>query len=193
MHPPSGRALTICHINIIRKERIMKCIVAVDNHWGIGFKNKLLVSIPADMRFFRTETAGKTVIMGRTTLESFPGGMPLKNRRNIVITRDPNYHVPGAEIVHSVEDAIDAALKDPDENVYVIGGASIYRQLLPYCDTAYVTKIDYRYDADTFFPDLDSDPMWECVEESEEQTYYDIVYSFTKYVRKDAPEDESQQ
>ncbi|MBO7631909.1 MAG: dihydrofolate reductase, partial [Lachnospiraceae bacterium] len=70
------------------------------------------------------------------------------------------------------------------ENVYVIGGASIYRQFLPYCDTAYVTKIDYLYDADTFFPDLDADPEWECTEESEEQTYYDIIYRFTKYVRK---------
>ncbi|MBO4399625.1 MAG: dihydrofolate reductase [Lachnospiraceae bacterium] len=162
----------------------MNCIVAVDNHWGIGRRNGLLVSIPADMRFFRTETTGKTVIMGRTTLESFPGGKPLKNRFNIVVTRDPNYKVPDAAVVHSVEEAAELAKAYPSENVYVIGGASIYRQFLPYCDTAYVTKIDYLYDADTFFPDLDADPEWECTEESEEQTYYDIIYRFTKYVRK---------
>lgn len=162
----------------------MNCIVAVDNHWGIGRRNGLLVSIPADMRFFRTETTGKTVIMGRTTLESFPGGKPLKNRFNIVVTRDPNYKVPDAAVVHSVEEAAELAGSYPSENVYVIGGASIYRQFLPYCDTAYVTKIDYLYDADTFFPDLDADPEWECTEESEEQTYYDIIYRFTKYVRK---------
>lgn len=162
----------------------MNCIVAVDNNWGIGRKNQLLVSIPADMRFFRTETTGKTVIMGRTTLESFPGGKPLKNRFNIVVTRDPNYKVPDAAVVHSVEEAAELAAKHPSEDVYVIGGASIYRQFLPFCDTAYVTKIDYRYDADTFFPDLDADPEWECVEEGEEQTYYDIIYRFTKYVKK---------
>ena len=162
----------------------MNCIVAVDNHWGIGRRNGLLVSIPADMRFFRTETTGKTVIMGRTTLESFPGGKPLKNRFNIVVTRDPNYKVPDAAVVNSVEEAAELAGSYPSENVYVIGGASIYRQFLPYCDTAYVTKIDYLYDADTFFPDLDADPEWECTEESEEQTYYDIIYRFTKYVRK---------
>ena len=162
----------------------MNCIVAVDNNWGIGRKNQLLVSIPADMRFFRTETTGKTVIMGRTTLESFPGGKPLKNRFNIVVTRDPNYKVPDAAVVHSVEEAAELAAKHPSEEVYVIGGASIYRQFLPFCDTAYVTKIDYRYDADTFFPDLDADPEWECVEEGEEQTYCDIIYRFTKYVKK---------
>ena len=168
----------------------MNCIVNVDNNWGIGLKNKLLVSIPADLRFFQSKTKGKVVIFGRSTLETFPGGMPLKNRLNIVISRNPNYSVPDALVAHSVEEAIKLASDYASEDVFVIGGASVYRQFLPYCDTAYVTRTDYCYDADTHFPNLDADPEWECIEEGEEQTYYDIVFRFTKYVRKDTPSTE---
>ncbi|MBQ6106538.1 MAG: dihydrofolate reductase [Lachnospiraceae bacterium] len=168
----------------------MNCIVNVDNNWGIGLKNKLLVSIPADLRFFQSKTKGKVVIFGRSTLETFPGGMPLKNRLNIVISRNPNYSVPDALVAHSVEEAIELASEYASEDVFVIGGASVYRQFLPYCDTAYVTRTDYCYDADTHFPNLDADPEWECIEEGEEQTYYDIVFRFTKYVRKDTPSTE---
>lgn len=162
----------------------MNCIVAADKNWGIGKGNGLLVSIPADMRFFRDSTMGKVIIMGRNTLESFPGGRPLKNRINIVITHDPDYRCPDAVIVHSIEEAKKLAEGYPSEDVYVIGGGSIYRQFLPYCTTAYVTKINMSYDADTFFPNLDNDPEWECVSESDEETYYDIEYCFTKYIRK---------
>ena len=161
----------------------MKCIVAVDSNWAIGKNNKLLVSIPADMRFFKEHTMGKVVIMGRATLESFPGGKPLKGRVNIVVTRDPKYYVPDAIIVHSVKEAAKAAADYPADDVFVIGGASIYRQFLPLCDTAYVTKIDYAYDADTYFPNLDEAPDWELLEESDEQTYYDLTYAFTTYNR----------
>ena len=161
----------------------MKCIAAVDRNWAIGKNNKLLISIPADMRFFRDHTVGKVVIMGRATLQSFPGAKPLKNRINIVVTRDPKFYVPDAIIVHSVKEAADAAAVYPADDVYVIGGASIYRQFLPLCDTAYITKIDYAYDADTYFPNLDSDPEWELASESEEQTYYDLAYTFTEYRR----------
>lgn len=161
----------------------MKCIVAVDSNWAIGKNNKLLVSIPADMRFFKEQTMGKVVIMGRATLESFPGGKPLKGRVNIVVTRDPRYYAPDAVIVHSVEEAAAVASRYPADDVYVIGGASIYRQFLPLCDTAYVTKIDYAYDADTYFPNLDDAPDWELTEESDEQTYYDLTYAFTTYNR----------
>ena len=162
----------------------MKCIVAVDSNWAIGKNNKLLVSIPADMRFFKEQTMGKVVIMGRATLESFPGGKPLKGRVNIVVTRDPKYYVPDAIIVHSVKEAAAAAAAYPTDDVFVIGGASIYRQFLPLCDTAYVTKIDYAYDADTYFPNLDDAPDWELIEESDEQTYYDLTYAFTTYGRR---------
>lgn len=161
----------------------MKCIVAVDSNWAIGKNNQLLVSIPADMRFFKEQTMNKVVIMGRNTLTSFPGGKPLKNRVNIVVTRDPKFYVPDAVIVHSVKQAAEAAAAYSPDDVYVIGGASIYRQFLPLCDAAFVTKIDYSYDADTYFPNLDENPAWELTEESDEQTYYDLTYHFTTYNR----------
>lgn len=162
----------------------MKCIVAVDSNWAIGYKNNLLVSIPADMRFFKNETTGKVVVMGKNTLESFPGGKPLANRTNIVVALEKDYKVPGATVVNSIEEALDA-VKDYDTNdVYIIGGASIYKQFLQYCDIAHVTKIDYAYQADTYFPNLDEDDEWELVGDSEEQTYYDLEYRFLKYERK---------
>jgi Dihydrofolate reductase len=162
----------------------MNLIAAVDKNWAIGHENKLLVSIPADMRFFREETNGKVVLMGRHTLESFPGGVPLKNRTNIVITLDRDYEVKDAIVVHSLDEALEVMKAYKTEDVYVIGGASIYSQLLPYCDTAYITKIEYAYQADTFFPNLDENPEWALAEQSEEQTYYDLEYAFCKYIRK---------
>lgn len=161
----------------------MNIIVAVDNNWAIGYQNKLLVSIPADMRFFRDETTNKVVIMGRSTLESFPGGQPLKNRTNIVITSKQDYKVKDAIVVHSIEEAMEIAGQYRSEDIYVIGGASIYKQMLPYCDIAHVTKIDYSYLADTYFPNLDELEDWALAEESEEQTYYDLTYTFCRYER----------
>ncbi|MFA9462900.1 MAG: dihydrofolate reductase [Velocimicrobium sp.] len=161
----------------------MNIIVAVDKNWGIGFQNKLLVSIPADMRFFRSETTGKVVIMGRKTLESFPQGRPLKDRKNIVITKK-NCEIEGATVVHSIEEALLAVKEYKTDDVYVIGGESIYEQMLPYCDIAHVTLIDYEYHADSFFPNLDKNEEWMIEEESEEQTCYDLEYTFVKYVRK---------
>ena len=156
----------------------MNIIVAADKNWGIGKDNKLLVSIPADM------TTGNVVVMGRKTLESFPGGLPLKRRTNIVLTKDVNYQVKDAVLVHSVEELLEELKKYDSENVYVIGGDSVYRQLLPYCDIAHVTKIDYAYEADSYFPNLDEDPQWEVTASSEEQTYFDLEYTFVKYQRK---------
>ncbi len=161
----------------------MNLIVAVDNNWAIGYKNELLVRIPADQRFFRETTTGKVVIMGRKTLESFPQKQPLKNRTNIVITKDKNYTVKDAIVVHSVEEAIEQVKDIPTDQVYVIGGASIYEQMLPFCKVAHVTKIDYVYQADTYFPNLDKNPEWKLVADSEEQTYYDLVYYFNRYER----------
>ena len=161
----------------------MNIIVAVDRNWGIGYQNKLLVSIPADMRFFRSETTGKVIIMGRKTLESFPQGKPLKDRKNIVITKK-DCKIEGATVVHSLDEAIETVKEYNTEDVYVIGGQSIYEQMLPYCDVAYVTLIDYAYHADTYFPSLDENDDWMIQTESEEQTYYDLEYSFVKYIRK---------
>lgn len=159
----------------------MNLIVAVDRNWAIGMNNKLLVSIPSDMKFFRETTSGKVVVMGRKTLESFPNGLPLKNRVNIVLTSDPNYEVRGAVIVHSLEEALKEVGKYPTEDVYVIGGETIYRQMLPYCDVAHVTKIDHAYEADAYFPNLDNMPEWEIVADSEEQTYFDLEFQFLMY------------
>lgn len=160
----------------------MKLIVAVDKNWAIGKNNKLMWSIPADMKFFRETTKGNIVIMGRKTLESFPQGQPLKNRVNIVITGNKNYKVKGAVVVHSIEEAVEEA-KKYDGEIFVIGGESIYRAMLPYCDTALVTKIDHAFDADTYFPSLDADGEWEMTKISEEQTCFDLEYYFTVYER----------
>ncbi len=162
----------------------MNIIVAVDKNWGIGKDNKLLVSIPADMKFFREKTTGKVVVMGRKTLESFPNGLPLKRRTNIVLTRDRNYKVKDAIVVHSMEELLEELKKYNSEEVYVIGGDSIYKQMLPYCDTAHLTKIDYAYEADSYFPNLDEMPEWKIEQTSEEQTYFDLEYAFVKYVRQ---------
>lgn len=121
--------------------------------------------------------------MGRKTLESFPGKRPLKNRLNIVITKDPSYEVEDCKVVHSLEEAIAAASGYSENDIYVIGGESIYRQMLPYCNTAHVTRIDYAYEADSYFPDLEHDPEWKEVEVSEERTYFDLCYEFVKYER----------
>ena len=162
----------------------MNIIVAVDKNWGIGKDNKLLVSIPSDMKFFREETMNKVVVMGRKTLESFPNGLPLKRRTNIVLTKDRNYKVKDAILVHSVEELMEELKKYDSEDIYVIGGDSIYRQLLPYCDVAHVTKIDYAYEADSYFPNLDEMSDWTIERTSEELTYFDLEYMFVKYVRQ---------
>ena len=162
----------------------MNLIVAVDKNWGIGYQNKLLNSIPEDMKYFRETTTGKVVVMGRKTLESFPNGLPLKNRTNIVITGDHTYKAKDAIIVHSIEEALEELKKYDTNDIYVIGGESIYRQLLPYCDTAHVTKIDHAYEADAWFPNLDEDPDWEITADSDEQYYFDLTYHFLKYERK---------
>ena len=162
----------------------MNIIVATDEHWAIGYKGRLLVSIPNDQKHFREETTGKVVVLGRKTLQTFPQGQPLQNRTNIILSRDKNYRVKGATVVHSLEELLEELKQYPTEDVYVIGGESIYRQLLPHCDTAHVTKIDHTYEADSHFPNLDEDPEWEITADSEEQTYFDLAYTFVKYERR---------
>lgn len=161
----------------------MNIIVAVDKNWAIGYGNKLLVSIPQDMKFFRETTTGKVVVMGRKTLESFPGGQPLKKRTNIVLTGNASYQVKDAVVVNTVDEILEEVKKYDSDDIYVIGGESVYRQLLPYCDKAYVTRIDHAYQADTYFPNLEEDPEWEMTKVSDEQTYFDLEYVFTIYER----------
>lgn len=162
----------------------MNLIAAVDQNWAIGYQNRLLVSIPEDMKFFRQTTTGKVVVMGRRTLESFPNQKPLKNRLNIVLTTDEHYTVDGAIVVHSLEELRKELQKYASEDVYVIGGESVYRQLIDECDTAHITRIEYAYNADAYFPNLDELPEWELTADSEEQTYFDLEYYFYRYERK---------
>lgn len=161
----------------------MNIIVAVDENWAIGYKNELLIRIPADMKMFRQETTGKVVVLGRKTLETFPNAQPLKNRTNIILSTQKEYAVKDAIVVHSIEELTEELKNYADEDIYIIGGETIYRQLLPYCNVAHITKIDRSYEADAYFPNLDTDPAWEVTAESEEQSYFDTTYSFVKYER----------
>ncbi|MDO4187470.1 MAG: dihydrofolate reductase [Lachnospiraceae bacterium] len=162
----------------------MKAIVAVDKNWAIGNKGKLLVSIPSDMKRFREITSGKVVVLGRKTMATFPNGQPLKNRTNIVLTKDANYKAGDAIIVHSIDELLDELKNYPTDDVYIIGGDSVYKQMLPYVDTCEVTKIRWGYEADSFFPNLEKDDEWEITYESEEQTYFDTEYTFQTWSRK---------
>ena len=161
----------------------MNLIVNVDKNWAIGLGSKLLVRIPQDMKYFRSMTTGHVVVMGRKTLESFQESKPLPNRVNIVLTRDQGYQAPGALVVHSMEELKEELEKYSGEEIFVIGGGQIYRELLPLCDKAYVTKVDRAFDADVYFPDLDQDPQWKMTKVSEEQTYFDLEYVFAVYER----------
>lgn len=162
----------------------MNLIVAVDKNWAIGNRGNLLVRIPNDQKMFQQETTGKVVILGRKTMETFPGKQPLKNRTNIILSGKPDYQVKGAVVVHSLEELLEECGKYKSEDIYVIGGESVYRQLLPCCDVAHVTKIDIAYEADAYCPNLDEDPDWEITADSEEQVYFDVTYHFLRYERK---------
>ncbi len=159
----------------------MQLIAAVDNNWAIGNGTKLLVRIPEDQKFFRQMTMGHVVVLGRKTLDEFPGGKPLKGRTNIIMSRDPEYKVEGALVVHSKEELFEELGKYESDDIFIIGGESIYKLLYQYCDTAHITKIDYSYQADKYFPDLDEDEEWKLTADSDEQTYFDLEYYFLKY------------
>ena len=162
----------------------MNVIVAVDSNWAIGKDNKLLVRIPSDMKNFREETIGKVIVMGRKTLESFPNGQPLSERTNIVLSRNKNFKARGAIVVHNKEELLEKLKEYDDESIYIVGGGEIYQMMLPYCDVAHITKLEYNYEADTYFPNLDESPEWEITATSDEQTYFDLEYFFVKYDRK---------
>ena len=162
----------------------MKMIVAADLNWGIGIKGDLLTPLPEDMNFFREKTKDSVVIMGRKTLESFPEHKPLKNRVNIVITTSKELNTEGIVKVSSVEEAVKEAEKYKDKEVFVIGGGTVYTQMLDLCDTAYITKINKVFEeADTFIPNLDKMPQWEIVEKSEIKEYNGTEFSFVTYKR----------
>lgn len=159
----------------------MKIIAAVSENWGIGKNNKLLFSIPKDMRFFRETTTGKTVIMGRKNLESLPGGRPLKNRINVVLTHDKNFCCEGVITAGSIEELL--KLSCIDENAFVIGGESVYRQLLEYCDICYITKVHEFAECDKFMVNLDESADWKLVSETEKIEDNGHIISFCVYSR----------
>ena len=160
----------------------MKLIAAVSENWGIGKDNDLLFSIPKDMKFFRETTMGKTVILGRKNLESFPGAKPLPKRPNIILTRDKNFKVEGATVVNSIDELL--AMDFDKDDAFVIGGEEIYRQLLPYCDKCFITKVKEIADADKFMVNLDEDGEWKLTSESEEIEDNGHIITFCTYERK---------
>lgn len=157
----------------------MNAIVAVDQNWAIGRDGDQLCYISADLKRFKELTLGHPVILGRKTLSTFPGGRPLKGRRNLVLSRDPEFQAEGAEVYHDVE----SLLSQAPEDSFVIGGESVYRSLLPYCETVYVTKIMSTFPADTWFPDLDADPAWQAVREEEPLEEKGLAFRYVTYER----------
>lgn len=164
----------------------MKMIVAVDRQWAIGYQGKLLDHIPEDLKMFKKLTLGKTIIMGRKTLESLPNGEPLFNRTNVVLTSNTEYSKEGVIVVNNIKTIIN---KYSDDNCFVIGGSELYSQLLNYCNEIYVTKIYYKYkNVDKFFPNLDNTIRWNCetiqkFEVPEGKEYINRI-EFNKYTRR---------
>ena len=167
----------------------MKAIAAADKNWAIGYKGGLLARIPEDMKMFRNETVRKVVIYGRKTLESLPEGKPLKDRKNIVLSRNDQLQAEGAIIAHSREEMLGYLSLPEFENyssddIYIIGGESIFRGMIDLCDTALITRIEDVFQADVWFPDLDKDDQWEKVQEGEMREYEGLHYHFDVYRRK---------
>ena len=160
----------------------MRAIFCADEKWGIGKDNGLLFSLPKDMKFFRETTKGKVVVMGRKTLESFPGGQPLKGRVNIVLSsKEAKEGTVGAKSL----DALFALLKNyPEDEVFVIGGESVYNALLPYCSEVYVTKVAADGKADTFVPDLDEEEAFVLAAEGEPVEDNGYALRFCTYKNK---------
>ena len=158
----------------------MELIVAVYDDWGIGKDGTQPVALSADRKFFRETTRGATVIVGRKTLADFPGGRPLPNRVNVVLTRQ-NIEIDDVVICHSPEEA--AKLAQNADRAIVIGGGSVYKQMLPFCDTAYITKVHATPESDTFFPNLDEDTQWKLAEVLQEGEENGIAYKTCLYKR----------
>ena len=161
----------------------MNLIVAVDKNWGIGKDGKLLANLPGDMKNFREKTQGKTVVMGRSTLESLPGGKPLPNRTNIVLTHNQDFKREGCIIVHDMQELLEELNNYHSEDVMIMGGASVYNELIPYCDALYITKIDYEFDADTHIKNVDELPGFKVVWQSDVMEDNGYQYRFLEYRR----------
>lgn len=161
----------------------MNAIVVVDQNWAIGLEGGLLFSLPTDMKRFRTMTTGGTVVMGRKTFESFPGGRPLPNRRNIVITHNTDFSREGAEVALSTEEALKMTESEDPNKLWIIGGGSVYATLLSRCERVYLTRVETQVEeSDTYFPNLDKLPGWEVEQTGEPITENGFTYRFVDYI-----------
>jgi len=161
----------------------MNAIVVVDRNWAIGHEGGLLFSLPTDMKRFRSLTMGGTVIMGRKTLDSFPGGKALPKRRNIVITHHTDCDRENVEIVANPDAAMELVAGEDPDTLWVIGGGSVYTALLSRCKHVYLTKVDSTApEADTFFPNLDKLPNWEVEHVGETVEENGMTYQFVEYI-----------
>jgi dihydrofolate reductase len=161
----------------------MNLIVAVDINWAIGNNGELLEVLSGDMKHFKSTTTGKTIVLGRETLKTFPGGNPLKNRTNIILTRARDFNPPNGIIVNSIDELLEKLKDFNSEEIYVVGGASVYEQLLPHVSTAYITKFHNEHTADKYLTNLDLSPEWELAETSEVYKEKDVKYTFNVYKR----------
>ena len=161
----------------------MKAIVVVDRNWAIGKNGDLLVHLPGDLRYYKEKTTGNVIVVGRKTLDSFPGGRPLPARTNIVMTTDPDFEREDCIICHSKDEVMEKLQAFDTERVFIAGGANVYEQFMDDCDEFYVTKIEEEYEADRFFPDLDAKGL-HVTWESEPQQERGVSYRFTIYSRQ---------
>lgn len=161
----------------------MNAIVVVDKNWAIGKDGDLLVHLPGDLKYYRQKTIGKVIVVGRKTLDSFPGGKPLPDRTNIVITRNPQYDRDDCIVCHSKEQVMERLGEYESEDVFIAGGAEIYRLFMDVCEDFYVTKIYEEFEADRYFPDLDG-LGYEVTWESPMQQEKGISYRFLRYSKK---------
>ena len=159
----------------------MHAIVAVDENWGIGCDNRLLFDIPEDMQYFKDYTLGKVVVMGYNTLLSLPKSNPLPNRTNIILCDDINFSRENAIVCNSIPELLEVSKNYNPDDVIIIGGAAVYKQMLPYCKTVLVTKVKASKKSDKFFPNLDLLPNWIVKSVSEEKTHGDLKFNFFVY------------
>lgn len=161
----------------------MNFIVAADEKWQIGYDGGLLTHIPEDLKFFKEKTSHETLVLGRKTLESFPGGKPLPNRHHIVLTRNKDYSAPeGVELCHSIDELLERLETLDSQKVWLIGGGTLYKALIPYCDYGYVTVLRGEYKSDTSMPNLDQGDEWSKISDEEwRMSKKDVAYKFTTY------------
>ena len=162
---------------------MLSMIVTIDRNWAISNEHKPLITIPDDTKFIRDMTYGQVIICGRHTFEYTFNGKLLPNRTTIIVAKDADYKAKGAIVVQSSAEALAESIK-LNKSTFVLGGKRLYNDLLPFCDEVHVTAVDYSYVADSYFPNLDRIPEWVMVEESEEQTHFDVVYYFRRYLRR---------